>query len=249
MELKSAVIGDAQRDPEGGKTPPRTGLTPDVLPEVQTPISAENSTTGVSTNYAQSATKSQSASKDSKVQKSKPHWYALRATYGQESKANDYLVSKGVETYYPTIKAFVMVNNKRKKVTQSYLLNIFFARGTEDELKQYVYDNANLPYLRFYCRRTGLGDDLKHEPLIVPDRQLENLRTVLADQSGELVVVPDDEHKFDKGATVRVIGGAFKGIEGKVARYCGHQRVAIVVDGILTIATTYIPSAYLERID
>ena len=217
----------------GGEIPPCTGLTPDVLPEVQTPIPAENSTTGVSTNYTQSAR----------------HWYALRATYGQESKANDYLVSKGVETYYPTIKAFVMVNNKRKKVTQSYLLNIFFARGTEYELKQYVYDNANLPYLRFYCRRSGLGDDLKYEPLIVPDYQLENLRKVLADQSGELVVVPDDEHKFDKGATVRVIGGTFKGIVGKVARYCGHQRVAIVVDGILTIATTYIPSAYLEKID
>ena len=233
MELKSAVIGDAQRDPEGGKTPPRTGFAPDVLPEVQPSTPTENSQTGVSTNYTQSAR----------------HWYALRATYGQESKANDYLVSKGVETYYPTIKAFVMVNNKRKKVTQSYLLNIFFARGTEDELKQYVYDNANLPYLRFYCRRTGLGDDIRYEPLIVPDYQLENLRLVLADQSGGLVVVPDDEHKFDKGATVRVIGGAFKGIEGKVARYCGHQRVAIVVDGILTIATTYIPSAYLEKID
>ena len=235
--------------PEGTPPPPRTGLTPDVLPEVQTPTPAENSPTGVSTHYVQSETESPTVSEDSKNQNPKVHWYALRAAYGQESKSNDYLVRQGVETYYPTIKAFVMVNNKRKKVTQSYLLNIFFARGTEDELKQYVYDNANLPYLRFYCRRTGLGDDLKHEPLIVPDRQLENLRTVLADQSGELVVVPDDEHKFDKGATVRVIGGTFKGIEGKVARYCGHQRVAIVVDGILTIATTYIPSAYLERID
>lgn len=245
----NTIITDEKTTPEGTSIPPRTGLTPDVLPEVQTPISAENSTTGVSTNYTQSAKKSQRTSKDSKKQKSEPHWYALRATYGQESKANDYLVSKGVETYYPIIKAFMMVNNKRKEVTRSYLLNIFFARGTEEELKQYVYDNVNLPYLRFYCRQVGIGKYSKPQPLIVPDRQLENLRTVLADQSGELVVVPDDEHKFDKGATVRVIGGTFKGIVGKVARYCGHQRVAIVVDGILTIATTYIPSAYLERID
>ena len=224
---------DEKTTPEGTSIPPRTGLTPDVLPEVQTPIPAENSTTGVSTNYTQSAR----------------HWYALRATYGQESKANAYLVSQGVKTYYPTIKAFKMVNNKRKKVTQSCMLNIFFAHGTEDELKTYVYDNVNLPYLRFYCRRVGIGGDFKYEPLIVPDYQLENLRKVLADQSGGLVIVPDDEHKFDKGATVRVTGGTFKGVVGKVARYCGHQRVAIVVDGLLTIATTYIPSAYLEKID
>ncbi|MGM9707521.1 MAG: UpxY family transcription antiterminator [Prevotella sp.] len=226
-------ITDGKIPPRGTPLPPRTGLTPDVLPEVQTPIPAEDSPTGVSTNYTQSAR----------------HWYALRATYGQESKANDYLVSQGVKTYYPTIKAFKMVNNKRKKVTQSCMLNIFFAHGTEDELKTYVYDNVNLPYLRFYCRRVGIGGDVKYEPLIVPNYQLENLRKVLADQSGGLVIVPDDEHKFDKGATVRVIGGSFKGVVGKVARYCGHQRVAIVVDGLLTIATTYIPSAYLEKID
>ena len=114
-------ITDEKTTPEGTSIPPRTGLTPDVLPEVQTPTPAENSPTGVPTNYTQSAR----------------HWYALRATYGQESKANAYLVSQGVKTYYPTIKAFKMVNNKRKKVTQSCMLNIFFAHGTEDELKNY----------------------------------------------------------------------------------------------------------------
>ena len=55
--------------------------------------------------------------------------------------------------------------------------------------------------------------------------------------------------KGDKGTTVRVTDGTFKGVVGKVARYCGHQRVAIIIDGIVTIATTYIPSAYLEKID
>ena len=142
-----------------------------------------------------------------------------------------------------------MVNGKRKKITKSYLLNILFAFGTENKLKTYVYDNINLPYLRFYYRRETVGREVLRTPLIVPDYQLDNLRKVLADQSGYLVVVPDGEHKFDKGAKVRVIGGSFKGIVGKVARYCGHQRVAIVVDGLLTIATTYIPSAYLEKID
>lgn len=229
---------DEKITPEGTPIPPRTGLTPDALPEVQKPIPAENSPTGVSTHYIQTD-----------KQNPNVHWYALRAAYGQESKCNDYLVRQGVETYYPTIKAFKMVNNKRKKVTQSCMLNIFFARGSEEDLRTYVYDNINLPYLRFYCRRVGIGDELRYEPVIVPDYQLENLRKVLADQSGGLVVVPADEHKFDNGAKVRVTGGSFKGIVGTVARYCGHQRVAIVVDNILTIATTYIPSRYLEKID
>ena len=235
--------------PEGISIPPRTEFAPDALPEVQMPIQAANSQTGVSTNYIQSATEQQSSNKDSKDKNTNAHWYALRATYGQAGKANDYLVSQGVETFYPTIKAFVMVKNKRKKVTKSYLFNIFFAYGTEDVLKKYVYDNANLPYLRFYYGRKTVGREVQHTPLIVPEYQLDNLRTVLADQSGELVIVPNGEKKFDLGTPVRVIGGTFKGIVGKVARYCGQQRVAIVVDGFLTIATTYIPTAYLERID
>ena len=40
----------------GGEIPPRTGLIPDALPEVQEPVLAENSQTGVSTRNALSVT-------------------------------------------------------------------------------------------------------------------------------------------------------------------------------------------------
>lgn len=40
----------------GGEIPPRTGLTPDAFPEVQEPVLAENSQTGVSTRNALSGT-------------------------------------------------------------------------------------------------------------------------------------------------------------------------------------------------
>ena len=40
----------------GGESAPRTGLTPDALPEVQEPVLAENSQTGVSTRNALSGT-------------------------------------------------------------------------------------------------------------------------------------------------------------------------------------------------
>lgn len=66
----------------GGIIPPCTGLTPDALPEVQKPVSAENSHTGVSPRNAQSANKTTVIKKA----KQTPHWYALRATYGREKK-------------------------------------------------------------------------------------------------------------------------------------------------------------------
>ena len=48
---------------------------------------------------------------------------------------------------------------------------------------------------------------------------------------------------------MRVIDGKFKGVEGRVARYQGQQRVAVIVEDVLTMATAYLPTAFLEYID
>ena len=245
MELKSAVIDDAKRGPEDGLTPPRTGLTPDVLPEVSTPTPTENSQTGVSTKYALSA--SAPSSDDSKTTSNDGfHWFVLRATYGRVNASYEYLAQKGIEVYHPTIFVYRMVNGKRKRLEESRLPNIFFAQSTEEILKTYVFDNVNLPHLRFYYRYAGLGNERTKEPLIVPDRQMESLKIICGHKEADNVVVPNDKHQFEKGETVIVTDGDFKGVIGKVARYCKQLRVAVIIDGFLTIATAYVPRGYLK---
>ena len=228
----------------GGEIPPRTGLTPDALPEVQGSVLAENLQSGVSTRNALSG----STLKTIKQEKNQKHWYALRVTYGREKKASDYLVGKHVEAYYPTIKTVKEVDGKRKTVEESRLPNIFFARGTEEEIKSFVYDNVNLPHLRFYYRHTHKGARLIKEPLIVPDYQIEGLKIICASEAEDVIIVPPEIHKFQAGQTVRVIDGVFTGVIGKVARYHGQQRVAIIIEGLLTIASAYVPSAFLEQV-
>ena len=233
----------------GGEIPPRTGLTPDALPEVQEPVLAENSQTGVSTRNALSVTDGKTSLKTIKRKpKEVPHWYALRVTYGREKKAYDYLVGKHVEAYYPTIKTVKEVDGKRKTVEESRLPNIFFARGTEEEIKSFVYDNVNLPHLRFYYRHTHEGARLTKEPLIVPDYQIEGLKIICASEAEDILLVQSDDTKFKTGQSVRVIDGGFKGVTGKVARYHGQQRVAIIIEGLLTVCTAYVPSAFMEII-
>ena len=252
----------------GGEIPPRTGLTPDALPEVQEPVLAENSQTGVSTRNALSGTddKPRGEAKHAlalprceegrangstplksikRKPKEVPHWYALRVTYGREKNVYDYLVGKHVEAYYPTIKTVKEVDGMRKTVEESRLPNIFFARGTEEEIKSFVYDNVNLPHLRFYYRHTHEGARLIKEPLIVPDYQIEGLKIICASEAEDVIIVPPEIKKFQAGQTVRVIDGVFTGVIGKVARYHGQQRVAIIIDGLLSIASAYVPSAFL----
>ena len=48
---------------------------------------------------------------------------------------------------------------------------------------------------------------------------------------------------------VRVTEGKFKGVTGIVARIHGQQRVAVVIEGVLAVATAYVPSAFLQRLD
>ena len=234
----------------GGEIPPRTGLAPDALPEVQEPVLAENSQIGVSTKNAQPVADVKTPLKTIKRKpKEVPHWYALRVTYGREKKAYDYLVGKHVEAYYPTIKTVKEVDGKRKIVEESRLPNIFFARGTEEVIKSFVYDNVNLPFLRFYYRYYLLDNARQKEPLIVPDYQMESLKIICAAEEKDVLILPYNVQKFSTGQKVRIIDGEFKNVEGRVARFQKQQRVGIIIEGLLTVATAYIPSAFLQAID
>ena len=227
----------------GGETPPCAGLTSNALPEAQSDVSAESSQTGVSTRYAHTASKSK-AQKERNV----PHWYALRTTYGREKKAYDYMTAKGITAFYPTTDTVKLIKGKRKVVTESRLPNIFFAYGTEEQLKSFVYDNVNLPFLRFYYRHVHVGRRIEKIPLIVPDYQMESLKIICTADADNTIVTLDEVPKFEKGQLVRVTDGAFKGVIGRVARWQGQQRVGVVVDDLVTVVTAYVPSAFLESL-
>ena len=230
--------------PGGGELPPCAGLTSNALPEAQSTISAESSQTGVSTRNAHIASKSK-AQKEIDV----PHWYALRTTYGREKKAYDYMTAKGITAFYPTTSVVKLIKGKRKVVTVSRLPNIFFAYGTEEEIKTFVYDNVNLPFLRFYYRHIHIGRKIEKTPMIVPNYQMDRLKIICAADVDNTIVTLDEVPKFEKGQLVRVIDGAFKGVIGRVARWQGQQRVGVVVDELVTVCTAYVPSAFLEIVE
>lgn len=211
------------------------GLTSSVLPEAKTPDLGERSQIGVSTRNAHKRTE---------------HWYALRTTYGRERKAHDFINAHNGKAFLPTIVIEKVVNGKKKLVEVSRLPNIFFAYGTEEDIKSFVYDNYNLPFLRFYYKHTHIGSRVDKSPMIVPDSQIKTLQIICdADASDKVLVLQEEVKKFKEGKRVQVIEGVFKGVEGFVARFQGQQRVGLVIDGLLTAATAYIPTAFLQEID
>lgn len=173
-------------------------------------------------------------------------WYALRTTYGREQAAYDYLTAHGCEAYLPKMKVMTEVNGKRRWREVSRVPNIFFAHACLHELETFVFDNVHLPYLRFYYEERRTADGVQRVPLVVPDRQMESFMLVCGTMSPNLVTVPESVHNFTHGEHVVVTEGEFKGVEGYVARWHGQQRVAVVIEHLCTIATAYIPSAFLK---
>lgn len=243
MELYCAT-SDVKSTGGNMQTPPSVGLTTNASPEVQQPATATNLQIGVSTNRALLGVEND----HNKDLKGTIHWYALRATYGREKRAYEYLIDKKVEVFYPTLKNTRVVNGKRVSIEESRIPNLLFARGTEEEIQTFVYDNVNLPFLRFYYRHTHIGNKRVKEPLIVPDSQMNTLMVVCAAEEDDIIASTEEITKFKEGQMVRITDGKFKGVVGTVARYKSQQRVGIVIEGLLTVCTAYVPNAFIESI-
>lgn len=240
---KYCATSDVKQIGDANLTPPCAGLTTNALPEVQKPTKPTNLQTGVSTSNVRLGTSIATNRKSTDT----PHWYALRTTYGREKKAYNYLISKNVVAFYPTLKSIKIIAGKRIAIKESRIPNIFFAYGTEKELKTFVYDNVNLPYLRFYYRHTHVDNKIVKVPLVVPDNQMNSLKIICAADSDDIIASTEVVEKFKLGQNVRIIDGKFKGVVGVVARYHSQQRVGIIIDGLLTVCTAFVPSAFIEN--
>ena len=232
---------------------PCNGLTSNALPRVKNVASQhKNSQKGVSTKNTLSATppsdkkESLNANHSSSIVK---EWYTLRTTYGREQLAYEYIISHGGTAYWPTIEQHKEVNGKHIKLRVSRIPNIFFAYGTLPEIQAFVYDNANLPFLRFYYATQRINNEQVRQPLVVPQRQMDSLRILCAIDDGNITEVPQTDTHFHQGQEVRITQGPFAGVIGHVARYKGQQRVAVIIKDLITIATAYVPTAFLQPIE
>ena len=211
----------------GQANPPSVRVAPDTIPE------AKSSQTGVSVRYVPTPGKS---------------WYVFRASYGREDRASDYIVEDGTFVYIAKRYTHKSVNGKQKKVLETLIPNLLFVYTTEDKAKEYVKDTPALSYLTYYYNHFELDDDQKNPPLTVSCKEMENFIIATCNQSEHLKFVDESQCHYKGGETVKVIDGPFAGVEGKVARVSGQQRVVLALSDIGLISTAYIPTAFIKPI-
>lgn len=219
----------------GGKTPSSARLTSCTSPEVRSDA-AENSQTGVSSDYAQ---------------EEKEQWFVLRATYGRTNQALDALRAKNVETYLPMHYVIKEIDGKRKLIHEPLLPNIIFARMTRQKTHDFVKEPASTAkWLKYYTDKTKPVEwsTGKNPPVTIPDNEMINFIRLTSVNSEHIMVLPPERCHFKSGDLVRIIEGAFTGIIGRVARAAGQQRVVVEIEGLCNIATAYIPNDFMQII-
>ena len=212
----------------GEAKPPSVRLAPDTIPE------AKSSKTGVSVRYVPDRNKS---------------WFVFRASYGREDKASDYIIEDGTFVYIAKRYSRKRVNGKQKKVLETLIPNLLFVYTTEEMAEKYIKNTPNLSYLTYYYNHFELDDDQKNPPLTVSCKEMENFIMATCNKSEHLKFVDESQCHFKGGEVVKIIDGNFKGVEGRVARVSGQQRVIVTLTNVGLVSTAYIPTAFIQILE
>lgn len=211
----------------GRSRSPYAGLTSDVLPE------AQRSHTGVSSDY---------------VQKANHEWFVLRVTYNRIQKAHGIISTSDVQSYMPMHYVIKNEIGKKKRILQPLLPNLLFVYATREQANELVKKRNDEPsFIKYYLDKTKpLESNGKHPPLTISDQAMANFIKATSTDNDHVRIVSAEQCRFKSGDIVRVTGGEFKGIVGKVTRIAGQQRVVVEVSGLCLVATAYVPSRYIE---
>ncbi len=213
---------------EGEEIPSCTNTPFDAIPR------AESSRTGVSVDYVRNPNK---------------NWYVFRGSYGRENLAHDFLIEDGTYCYIPKRYELKNIGGKRKRVLVNLIPNLLFVYTTPEMAEEYIKNRSALSFLSYYYDHFEENGEHKNPPLKIPLEQMENFIFATSSHNEHIQLVEPSKCRYKSGERVRVIDGLFKGVEGRVARVSGQQRVIVVLSKIGLISTAYIPTAFIERIE
>ena len=178
-------------------------------------------------------------------------WFALRVFNNRIQQVKEELEALGVRTYQAlrtttlTHDGKPLTRNGRPVTRQIQLApSLLFVHWDASRLKE--FKQQHFTELMLY-RKSG-----SQEPAPIPDREMEMfiLVTTAGDGSdpGALQLLEPAPFDFKPGEKVRVIEGPFKGAEGIIRRIKKDRKLLVAVQGVVVVAISHIPAAFLERL-
>ena len=172
------------------------------------------------------------------VDDKKINWYVAHTRVNQELWIKKKLDELGIENFLPQEEQVRETPLGRKTIRVLLIHGMIFIHTDKATSFSLINDHGlNIVYLKDREGRCSL---------IIPDKQMEDFMFLLDFSTDGVEVLNKD---LKRGDRVRVIKGPLLGLEGELVRLKGHKRVVIRLDGVASIATSYIPSSFLEKIE
>ena len=172
------------------------------------------------------------------IRDKKMNWYVAHTRVNQELFIKKKLDELGIENFLPCEEHVRETPLGRKMIRVLLIHGMIFIRTDKATSFSLINEYAlNIIYLK---------DIEGHHTLIAPDKQMEDFMFLLDFSPDGVEILNKDLKRGDK---VRVIKGPLQGLKGELVRLRGHKRVVIRLEGVASIATSYIPGSFLERIE
>lgn len=164
-------------------------------------------------------------------------WYVAYTRMNQELIIKRQLDELGVENFLAMRDEVRETRGGRRNVRVILIPRLIFLHTDRQTAFSLLNERGlNIIYLK----------DLEtRRLLVVPEKQMGDFMFLL-DFSESTVEVINRELK--RGDRVRVVKGPLAGLEGELIRVKGHRRVIVRLEGVVSIATSYIPGSFLEKI-
>jgi len=171
-------------------------------------------------------------------------WHVLFAANGKAAKVADYIKTIDIECFFPVhYKERRLRDTERKRLTLQPLIgNLVFVKSSRERLA---------PHLKEIKLRLSIDSDLYYrdlgtrEIIVIPEAIMSNFKTVAGGTKKHITYLSNEEINFEKGKKVRIIGGAFEGVEGTFLRIKGRQQVVVTLPDVLSVAIAFIPTRFI----
>ena len=172
------------------------------------------------------------------------HWYAFKVFYNKVFEIDKAIRKMHIQTYFPIVKSYKLVGESRKTIVKPAISSLIFVHCTNDAVLQLKDDQILSGRVMLY---THVTDGIRM-PSPIDENEMRVFMLVTSVDDDRLEYFNVDSVDYKKGQHVRVIEGPYKGCVGYIKRVKGNRRLLVSVEGIALVATSYIPSAFLEKI-
>ncbi|MCF0198833.1 MAG: hypothetical protein HUK02_05840 [Bacteroidaceae bacterium] len=139
------------------------------------------------------------------------------------------------------------VGGKTKVVERPLALNFLFVRCELADIK--VWINRHPEFRLHLVYEAQHLDGTQAQPLVVSEYEMDMFRrTVEAYKDGQLPVIAPADQKLVEGDVVRIMGGAFNGVEGVLVAQQGKKGgcVQVSISYLCTVTTMHIEPECLQ---